>query len=35
VKELTPGIEKEIAAAVEFAERSPAPGRDELLTDVI
>lgn len=35
VKELTPGIDKEIAAAVEFAERSPAPGRDELLTDVI
>ncbi len=35
VKELTPGIEEEIAAAVEFAERSPAPGRDELLTDVI
>ena len=35
VEELTPGIEREIAAAVEFAERSPAPGRAELLTDVI
>lgn len=35
VEELTPEIEREIAAAVEFAERSPAPGRGELLTDVI
>ncbi len=35
VAELTPGIEREIAAAVAFAEASPAPGRDELLTDVL
>lgn len=35
IDELTPGVESEIAAAVAFAEASPAPGRDELLTDVI
>ncbi|MDP1837976.1 MAG: thiamine pyrophosphate-dependent dehydrogenase E1 component subunit alpha, partial [Reyranella sp.] len=35
VEELTPEIEREIAAAVEFAEHSPVPGRAELLTDVI
>ncbi|MDI1266024.1 MAG: thiamine pyrophosphate-dependent dehydrogenase E1 component subunit alpha [bacterium] len=35
VAELTPGVEREIATAVAFAEASPAPGRAELLTDVI
>jgi TPP-dependent pyruvate/acetoin dehydrogenase alpha subunit len=35
IEELTPGIEREIAAAVAFAEASPAPGRAQLLTDVI
>jgi pyruvate dehydrogenase E1 component alpha subunit len=35
VKALTPEVEREIAAAVAFAEGSPAPGRAELLTDVI
>ncbi len=30
-----PEIEREIEAAVAFAEASPAPGRAELLTDVI
>lgn len=32
---LRPGVEREIAAAVAFAEASPAPGRADLLTDVI
>ncbi|MBM3646997.1 MAG: thiamine pyrophosphate-dependent dehydrogenase E1 component subunit alpha [Alphaproteobacteria bacterium] len=32
---LRPELEREIEAAVAFAERSPAPGRDELLTDII
>lgn len=32
---LTPGLKKEIEAAVDFAESSPPPGRDELLTDII
>jgi pyruvate dehydrogenase E1 component alpha subunit len=35
VKALTPAIEREIEAAVAFAERSPHPGRAELLTDII
>ena len=35
VEALTPELEREIAAAVAFAEASPAPGRAELLTDVI
>lgn len=35
VKELKPELQKEIEAAVNFAERSPMPGRSELLTDVI
>jgi pyruvate dehydrogenase E1 component alpha subunit len=30
-----PEINREIGAAVAFAEKSPAPGREELLTDVI
>jgi pyruvate dehydrogenase E1 component alpha subunit len=32
---LRPELEREIAAAVAFAEASPAPGRPELLTDII
>src|SRR6185503_14722670 len=32
---LRPEIEREIEKAVAFAESSPAPGRSELLTDVI
>jgi TPP-dependent pyruvate/acetoin dehydrogenase alpha subunit len=32
---LQPDLEREIEAAVAFAEKSPAPGRDELLTDII
>jgi pyruvate dehydrogenase E1 component alpha subunit len=32
---LTAEVEREIDAAVAFAEASPAPGRAELLTDVI
>lgn len=35
VAELTPGIEREIAEAVAFAEASPSPGLADLLTDVI
>ena len=35
VETLKPELEREIAEAVAFAERSPAPGRAELLTDVI
>ncbi len=35
VEALRPELEREIAAAVAFAEASPAPGRAELLTDVI
>ncbi|MCA0301830.1 MAG: thiamine pyrophosphate-dependent dehydrogenase E1 component subunit alpha [Proteobacteria bacterium] len=35
VEALTPEIMREIDAAVAFAEASPAPGRAELLTDVI
>ncbi len=35
VAALTPELEREIAAAVAFAEASPAPGQPELLTDVI
>jgi pyruvate dehydrogenase E1 component alpha subunit len=35
VEALKPELEREIAAAVAFAEASPAPGRTELLTDVI
>jgi TPP-dependent pyruvate/acetoin dehydrogenase alpha subunit len=35
VEALKPAIEQEIEAAVAFAEQSPAPGRAELLTDVI
>jgi pyruvate dehydrogenase E1 component alpha subunit len=35
VGELKPELEREIEAAVAFAEASPAPGRPELLTDVI
>ena len=35
VEALRPDIEREIEAAVAFAEASPAPGRAELLTDVI
>jgi pyruvate dehydrogenase E1 component alpha subunit len=34
-KALIPEVEREIAAAVAFAESSPVPGRAELLTDVI
>jgi pyruvate dehydrogenase E1 component alpha subunit len=33
--ELTPDLEREIDAAVAYAEASPAPGHAELLTDVI
>jgi pyruvate dehydrogenase E1 component alpha subunit len=33
--ELTPELQREIDAAVAYAEASPAPGRAELLTDVI
>jgi pyruvate dehydrogenase E1 component alpha subunit len=32
---LMPELQREIEAAVAFAERSPAPDRDELLTDII
>ena len=32
---LQPELEREIDAAVAFAEASPAPGRPELLTDII
>jgi TPP-dependent pyruvate/acetoin dehydrogenase alpha subunit len=35
VKALQPELERDIEAAVAFAEKSPAPGRDELLTDII
>jgi pyruvate dehydrogenase E1 component alpha subunit len=35
VAELKPEIDREIAAAAAFAESSPFPGRDELLTDII
>ena len=35
VAELSPELEREIDAAVAYAEASPAPGRLELLTDVI
>lgn len=35
VAELKPEIDREIAAAAAFAENSPFPGRDELLTDII
>jgi pyruvate dehydrogenase E1 component alpha subunit len=35
VAELAPELEREIDAAVAYAEASPAPGRPELLTDVI
>jgi pyruvate dehydrogenase E1 component alpha subunit len=35
VSELKPELEREIEAAVAFAEASPAPGQPELLTDVI
>jgi pyruvate dehydrogenase E1 component alpha subunit len=35
VEALRPEVEREIEAAVAFAEASPAPGRAELLTDVI
>ena len=35
VEALRPELEREIDAAVAFAEASPAPGRAELLTDVI
>src|SRR5260370_39049476 len=35
VEALRPELEREIAAAVAFAEASPAPGRAELLTHVI
>jgi pyruvate dehydrogenase E1 component alpha subunit len=35
VKALTPEIEREIAEAVAFAERSPHPDRSELLSDII
>ncbi|MGA7933708.1 MAG: thiamine pyrophosphate-dependent dehydrogenase E1 component subunit alpha [Kovacikia sp.] len=34
VEQFTPAIVQEIDAAVEFAESSPAPGREHLLTDV-
>lgn len=34
VKKLTPGIKKEIDAAVLFAEKSPFPSQEELLSDV-
>lgn len=33
--ELTPEINDEIAEAMAFAEASPWPGREELLTDVL
>jgi len=32
---LTPAIEDEIDAAIAYAEASPTPGIDELLTDVV
>ena len=35
VEALRPELMREIEAAVAFAEESPAPGRDELLTDII
>jgi pyruvate dehydrogenase E1 component alpha subunit len=35
VARFTPAIEREIAAAVAFAEQCPSPGREELLTDII
>lgn len=35
VREMTPELMREIDAAVAFAEKSPAPGRAELLTDII
>ena len=35
VEALRPELDREIAEAVAFAEASPAPGRAELLTDVI
>lgn len=35
VEKFTPAIEREIDDAVTFAETSPAPGLDELLTDVL
>jgi pyruvate dehydrogenase E1 component alpha subunit len=35
IAKFLPDVDAEIAAAVAAAERSPAPGRDELLTDVI
>lgn len=35
VAQLAPEIEREIDAAVAFAEASPMPGREQLLTDVI
>jgi TPP-dependent pyruvate/acetoin dehydrogenase alpha subunit len=35
VARLAPGILAEIEAAMDFAERSPWPGREELLTDVL
>jgi pyruvate dehydrogenase E1 component alpha subunit len=35
VAEFKPEIDREIAAAADFAENSPFPGRDELLTDII
>lgn len=35
VRRLTPEIEREIDAAVAFAEASPMPGREHLLTDVL
>ena len=35
VADLKPEIDREIAAAAEFAENSAFPGRDELLTDII
>ena len=35
VEALRPELMREIEAAVAFAEKSPAPGRDELLTDII
>lgn len=35
VEALRPELMREIEAAVAFAEKSPAPGREELLTDII
>ena len=35
VEKLTPEVMREIEAAVAFAERSPVPGRADLLTDVL